>query len=350
MIDPNTLLPSGMVAVNERLRIGFERTLRLPDDGKTYPLPPGLGALPVRRVIDYADRVPTAWRAHTGPQDLFLPLHDREALFLVFVGADWKPCAVKVGVGGVNAVSGVPWDATLHGAPQDYLVCPPQPWLDGINTGDGSVRQFVAVPLGQGHTIEAQITGRETVGGIQIVVWDPQPGRFPDRPPEPEKEGPLELEAAGLEGVASEKPAAMGLGAGGQIGQRIYPDPYGLESWESLPVASLRVHLVQAQDWHALTGEELPPTPISAALYAAYGLPFFTLEDAGRGDVPASPALAQVKSVQQLQREETGRRDAPLHDATLPISDDQIISLRPLRQSDAPGEPDITPPKEDEKS
>lgn len=29
------------------------RTLRIPDNGETYPLPPGLGAFPVRHVADY---------------------------------------------------------------------------------------------------------------------------------------------------------------------------------------------------------------------------------------------------------------------------------------------------------
>ena len=31
-----------------RTSIEFERTLRIPDDGKHYPLPPGLGAFPLR--------------------------------------------------------------------------------------------------------------------------------------------------------------------------------------------------------------------------------------------------------------------------------------------------------------
>ena len=33
---------------------------------------------------------------------------------------------------------------------KDYLVCPPQLWLDGIYTGRNTLRQFVAVPLGVG--------------------------------------------------------------------------------------------------------------------------------------------------------------------------------------------------------
>ena len=36
------------------LQVSFLRTLRIPDDGKTYPLPPGMGRFPIRRVDDYA--------------------------------------------------------------------------------------------------------------------------------------------------------------------------------------------------------------------------------------------------------------------------------------------------------
>ena len=32
------------------LRIAFQRTLRIPDDGETYSIPPGLGEFPIRRV------------------------------------------------------------------------------------------------------------------------------------------------------------------------------------------------------------------------------------------------------------------------------------------------------------
>ena len=64
------------------------------------------------------------------------------------------------------------------------MVCPPQPWLDGINAGENYIRQFVAMPLGEGYAVEGQITGDEVWGGIQISVFEPKPGRFPDVPPE----------------------------------------------------------------------------------------------------------------------------------------------------------------------
>jgi len=35
------------------LRISFQRTLRVPDDGRIYPLPAGLGTFPLRHADDH---------------------------------------------------------------------------------------------------------------------------------------------------------------------------------------------------------------------------------------------------------------------------------------------------------
>jgi len=40
---------------------------------------------------------------------------------------------------------------------QDYIIVPEQPWVDGIATGPGIVKQFVAVPYGSGYSIEHQV-------------------------------------------------------------------------------------------------------------------------------------------------------------------------------------------------
>ena len=58
------------------------------------------------------------------------------------------------------AVSGLPWIERLVKDPQNYVALPNQPWLDGINAGDGFIRQFVAVPLGSGATVEGRSPGR----------------------------------------------------------------------------------------------------------------------------------------------------------------------------------------------
>ena len=44
------------IGIGPHFAVNFQRTLRIPDDGGTYPLPPGLGDFPVFRVEDYADR------------------------------------------------------------------------------------------------------------------------------------------------------------------------------------------------------------------------------------------------------------------------------------------------------
>lgn len=45
-----------------------------------------------------------------------------------------------------------------------------QLWLDGIATRDGKVNQFVATPVGSGYSVEAQMTGKETVAGLQFEI------------------------------------------------------------------------------------------------------------------------------------------------------------------------------------
>jgi hypothetical protein len=69
------------------------------------------------------------------------PIFLHEALWFQFSAARWKPNAVQVSAGGINAISGGHWTEKLSSDPQNYLVCPGQPWLDGINAGDRIIRQ-----------------------------------------------------------------------------------------------------------------------------------------------------------------------------------------------------------------
>jgi hypothetical protein len=167
--------------IGRHTTISFNRTLRIPEDGREYPLPAGFGRLPILRVEDYAERVPEQWLEQGG---FIIPLYQREALFLEFTGVKWRPNIAKVSVGRVNAISGKEHDLKIRPHRQDYVVIPDQRWLDGINSGDGSVSQFVAMPLGKGYTIEAQVTDEEKYGGFQLAVFDPRRGRFPELDPE----------------------------------------------------------------------------------------------------------------------------------------------------------------------
>ena len=148
------------------LQIEFQRTLRIPDDGKIYPLPAGFGRFPLRHVDDYKDTVPAPWIERGG---VLMPMYQSEALWINF-STDY-PFAVKVAAGKINAVTGELWQTGLQADPQNYLVLPEQPWLDGFAVRKGVIRQFVAMPLGAGYSAEEQITGKADTGGIQLQVF-----------------------------------------------------------------------------------------------------------------------------------------------------------------------------------
>lgn len=307
------IVEENSIQIGDRFSVRFLRTLRVPEDNKVYPLPPGLGEFSLHRVEDYVEKVPQDWLAKGG---VFIPLYQREALWIGFEAERWKPNAVKVGVGNVNAITGASWNETLHNDPQDYLVCPLQPWLDGINTAEGIVRQFVATSLGRSDTIESQVTGSE-IGGIQIQVFEPRPGIFPDTPPPRKLPAVFQTESVSKDGV-------MALGAGGAIKQKIYPDPYGLEAWDQKNFGLVWVHILNSKQYEEVTGLKAPATPIDAQTYTQHGFPWFELYDEDLGGLPASRRLAGVKSLREKQVE---RGKGHSVDVAVEISPHQVIAL-----------------------
>jgi hypothetical protein len=302
--------------------ISFHRTLRIPEDGKNYPLPAGLGRLPIHRVEDYAHKVPKKWLQEGG---YFLPLHQKEALFLEFQGPKWHPTIAKVCVGRVNAVSGKSYSGKLSSSPQDYVVIPDQKWLDGINYGAGIVRQFVAMPLGQGYTIEAQITDEETHGGFQIIVFDAMENRFPDRDPsidaailykeemarkrkeEPavlySSPTPIQSDVSFSIGRATPSLAKeMGIAAGGNIKQIIHPDNYGLETWNIECMRGLTIHLVNSLVYKSITGEDPPPSPVTAEQYKRAKIPWYSYYDETVIPVKPPSVFKRILSVMAIEK------------------------------------------------
>ncbi len=50
--------------------IDFQRTLRIPDDGREYPLPAGLGSFPLSHIEDFSDRTPKSWNRRGGVMNI----------------------------------------------------------------------------------------------------------------------------------------------------------------------------------------------------------------------------------------------------------------------------------------
>ena len=282
------------------LRIEFQRTLRIPDDNRSYHLPPGLGKFPLCRVDDYPDNLPDIWEEHGG---VFLPMYQAEAMWIRFhTRYPRYPMAVKIAAGKINAVTGEIWEDELSDTPQDYLVVPEQPWLDGFCVEKGLIRQFVAMPLGEGYTAEEQLTGEAEHGGLQIAVYPMQASIYnalqnermyylSDTPP-----------------VAEEPPASleMGLAPGGLMRQEIYEDDYGFDVWDTSIHSRCFVHIVNSVQLVHLTGCEPPSKPPTAQHYTARGLPWFDYYAEDLSALEGAKKLAGLDSVAVTQLK-TGR-------------------------------------------
>ena len=265
--------------------ISFQRTLRIPDDNREHFLPPGLGNFPLNLVDDYAGTVPENWKAHGG---VFLPMYQAEAMWLNFSG-DY-PMAVKVAAGKINAVTGEGWENELSDSPQDYVVIPDQPWLDGFCVMKGMVRQFVAMPLGEGYTAEEQLTGEAEHGGLQVVVYPLKAALYEAQ----------EKEVYGImysPPVAQEPPREMGLAPGGLMRQEIYEDDYGFDAWDTTVRSRCFVHILNSVQFLNVTGANPPTEPPSAMDYTKAGLPWFDYYDGDMKALEGAQKLAGLDSV-----------------------------------------------------
>ena len=293
--------------------IDFQRTLRIPDDGTDYSLPPGLGSFPVRHVDDYAEDVPENWLAHGGTM---LPMYQSEAMWLNFSGASrWHgfpyPFAVKIATGKINAVTGDEWENGLHEDPQDYVIIPEQPWLDGYCVEKGMIRQFVAMPLGAGYTAEEQLTSEAEHGGIQVIAYPMKREAFEERRKKWEAEQAdrrYVLYEGALNSMSPSPHAEMGLAPGGRMRQEIYDDPYDFDEWDIENASRCFVHIANSMVWRSITGRNPPTTPPTSKEYTKAGLPWFEYYSDGKA-VEGSETLGKLKSVLQLGEE---KGDVPL--------------------------------------
>lgn len=305
------------------LRVVFQRTLRIPDDGRSYPLPPGLGAFPLRHVDDFAARVPEPWIRHGG---VMMPMYQSEALWLQFFSPERYPFAVKVATGKINAVTGESWRDGLNRNPQDYMPVPEQPWLDGYCVEKGFIRQFVAMPLGAGYTAEEQVTGKAEHGGLQISAF-PLRGEVWERILEERRrrmaEQTLVMRAAAPAPAAAAM-GGMGLAPGGRMRQEIFTDRRPMEDWDTRASSRCFVHLANSLAWRHITGAAPPTAPRTAEEYTRHGLPWFEYYDERQTAVGGSGVLAALKSVLQIGKEK-GEAPLPENVSADPVN---IVHLR----------------------
>ena len=274
------------------LRIEFQRTLRIPDDNREHYLPPGLGRFPLSRVDDYPENLPDRWSTHGG---VFLPMYQAEALWINF-HADY-PMAVKIAAGKVNAVTGETWEEELSGEPQDYVVVPGQPWLDGFCVENGLIRQFVAMPLGDGYTAEEQLTGEAEHGGLQIAVYPLKRSNYEE----------IRLREAissvnrEISREFSKIVEEMSLALGGLMRQEIFEDEHGIDAWDASTGSRCFVHIVNSVQLLHLTGCQPPSEPPTAQNYTNAGLPWYDYYGGDLKALQGAKELTELDSVASVK-------------------------------------------------
>ncbi len=324
--DDRLMFSATEVHPSAHLAIEFQRTLRIPDDGSDYPLPPGLGRFPLRHADDYSDRVPAAWMARGG---VMLPMYQAEAMWIRFspeydIEREIEyPFAIKIATGKINAVSGTAWRKGIHRKPaQDYVVAPGQPWLDGYCVEKGIIRQFVAMPLGAGYSVEEQVTGKGDYGGVQIEVFPMKRSvyerRFPMIPPQHRRK---RWDCYRV--CEPTKAYSMGLAPGGRMKQDIYEDDFLLSDWDRQGKSRCFVHIANSMVWSEITGSTPPTVPPTSTEYTRAGLPWFDWYD-DRKPVAGSRTLAKLKSVASMA--ETKNQIALPENASVPPG--RVVALR----------------------
>lgn len=312
--------------------IHFQRTLRVPDDDSDYRLPPGMGSFDLRHIEDYADKLPNESVKRGG---VLMPMYQSEALWIDFSGR--YPIAVKIGTGKINAISGAQWSGGLQHprqvseinserameTKQDYVVIPEQPWLDGYCTEESVIRQFVAMPLGTGVTVEEQLNPGSEFGGIQVEAFPLRAEKWEAMEKERIDRGRRWLEAiysaetldhnVHRSKIKSKRLAAfpemsddfsMGIAKGGRIQQKIHADTFDLSDWDLSRSSRCWIHLCNSQLWEHITGEQPPHQPFSASEYIRKGLPWFDHYSESKG-ISGSPILKEVKSVSEFSNEDS---------------------------------------------
>ena len=288
-----------------KVSVSFQRTLRIPDDGANYPLPPNLGNFPLLHVDDYQKRVPAPWVEHGG---VMLPMYQSEAMWIRFSGhydearRTTYPFAIKIATGKINAVSGHSWEPGLNRTPrQDYVVVPLQPWIDGYCVEQGIVRQFVAMPLGGGYTAEEQVAGKGEYGGIQIMAMPMRKEAFERRfPIVPKVEPGVRYSFTAHRGIMfAARATDMGLAPGGRMKQEIYADKYALDDWQWYTNSRCFVHIANSMVWRQITGRNPPTVPPTAEEYNRQGLPWYDYYSDAK-PVDGSVTLACMQSVAEV--------------------------------------------------
>jgi hypothetical protein len=248
-----------------KMTIEFQRTLRIPDGEREFPLLPGLGRFPLFPVRDLVEGGAAPWLDKV---EAMLPMYQSEAMWLSFrpsysvAHEAFYPFAIKIRTGQKDAVSGRQWSTALHRHPQDYLVLQEQSWLGGFSNGHGLVHQFVAVPFGNKEIEGLETPDLDNKGQVQIEVYPLARRAF-------DLYHPTDSWKRHLNATRSRQGGNGSIEHGAQAElepQKLNRNSFRHEDWDREARSTYSIHLANSLQWCAMTGSPPPSPPLSARL------------------------------------------------------------------------------------
>ena len=277
--------------------IEFNRTLRIPNDGQDYLLPPRTYNFELRSAEDNASTA-TSWKAKSGAK---IPMYQSEALQIAFKG-DY-PIAVKVGIDGINAVDGSSWlggfqpTKSIRAYPQrtvlinqNYIIISKQRYLVYFCNDNGLLGQLVAAPNGLDETTNEQTDGSIAVRELLIEAFPLGANKWEEilekrcaHKEKIEKFGEstakyisneeYELDIDRL--FTNSNPKHYVKRGRGKMRQIQWLDPYESCNWNVDSSSSYWFKICNTQEWEQMTTEKPTHPPFSAKDYVHEGLPWF---------------------------------------------------------------------------
>ncbi|EUC42825.1 hypothetical protein COCMIDRAFT_39180 [Bipolaris oryzae ATCC 44560] len=277
-------LKGSEIVVDDKLRISFRHTIRVPDNERISKLPPDLGAYPIKAVADYRNKMEPAIAAKGG---VFFPIYQSEAIWIDFSCEPNSKYMIKIYVGSVNAISGEPAIedagtklrlqarmAEVNGKGseciplQDYIIVPGQMWLDGIADYRTMIGQSIRIHVESSDTIE------------MLMLW------IQDHLDYPSNQQRLIFRKTGLKNEGYCPLTQMAIAAGRKIEQGIVPDRLR-DRWERKCTTVFNAQILNS-------------APMDAKIYKQLGLPFYKLYEEPSG---ISGDFSLFKSVAQINGE-----------------------------------------------
>ncbi|EEU46693.1 uncharacterized protein NECHADRAFT_77326 [Fusarium vanettenii 77-13-4] len=177
-----------------------------------------------------------------------------------------------------------------------------------------------------GYSVESQVTGNDTVGGLQFEItrlYRSLKGNDGSRPKEARftiKLGDViechrEYVGGGGGRMPTYREPQMNLAAGGLIKQGVVELPQ--RYYQKTNTIAFNVQILNSATFQQVTGNPPPPSPVSAETYAKSGYPFFSgFEE----PINIAGDFVAVRSISQLNGDADPPLQFPLVDAKTGVS------------------------------